>query len=772
MSLFDDLSCGCGPMPHPAPPDIPAGLSTLGVRQFAGFPEYREAMLDAIPGKPVLIDWRARGEADLGVMLLEAWAYVLDVTGFYDARTAERAFIGTAPDQAGAQRLAALLGHRARGAMAARAMLALEADGADPVALPRGTAFRSEPFDKEAPQVFELDAATVIWPQRNRWRLAPVRDPHFDGTLRFLPRKGPAAGAVLLVTNGTIVRAGRVAAVEPETGQDGAPYLRVVFEASDPLGALAGSMLASIKVFILRQALAPTSFGTAFENHPQQGHHHSVITLDSLYPQVRPGAHAAVEIGTALHPVTIEKTETAKVEIDSSTHAKMTVTVVYVKPIVPAPGSAALTFHADPFALGSPTRPAKTTISLADLHATGGLVAPVKPLGEAPGGGNVVLIGARKLGALLNGTVTELGHGNARFDEAAGATAFDAPLVTPIDLYGNVVEAVRGETVTGEVLGSANAAEPFNSFVLKKKPLVWREDASQPDGRRPDLTVRVDGIEWTRVDTFFGQKPEAQIYTVRQQPDGTSRVTFGDGKRGARPPSGVDNIRADYRQGAGAAKPPPGAINQIAVPVKGLTTVRGPLAASGGADAESPDELRTSAPASTLTIGRAVSIADFEALARSYAGIVNASAGWTWDERRQRAAAKVWVITEGGVLDASLTGWLAGQSTPDLIIVVAEATPAPFAALSITLQTAPRHDPAVVRAAARDALFAPKTGLLDPARQVIGAPLFRSALTHRLHQVAGVASVASVLIDGIDMPAAISPGTGRFFDLAANSVVG
>jgi hypothetical protein len=29
-----------------------------------------------------------------------------------------------------------------------------------------------------------------------------------------------------------------------------------------------------------------------------------------------------------------------------------------------------------------------------------------------------------------------------------------------------------------------------------------------------------------------------------------------------------------------------------------------------------------------------------------------------------------------------------------------------------------------------------------------------------------------VLIEGIDMPAAVSPGVGRFFDLAANSVVG
>jgi hypothetical protein len=151
MSLFEDQSCGCGPVPHPAPPDIPAGLAALIERQAAGFAEYREAMLGAITARPPLAGWRARGEADLGVMLLEAWAYVLDVTGFYDARTAERAFIGTAPDQASAQRLAALLGHRARGAMAARATLALEADGADHVTLPRGTGFRSEAFDAPLP---------------------------------------------------------------------------------------------------------------------------------------------------------------------------------------------------------------------------------------------------------------------------------------------------------------------------------------------------------------------------------------------------------------------------------------------------------------------------------------------------------------------------------------------------------------------------------------------------------------------------------------------
>jgi hypothetical protein len=727
-------------------------------------------MLGAIMARPPLAGWRARGEADLGVMLLEAWAYVLDVTGFYDARTAERAFIGTAPDQASAQRLAALLGHRARGGMAARATLALEADGADHVTLPRGTGFRSEAFDGEPPQVFEIDRVMVIRPERNRWRLAPVRDGVFSGTLRFLPRRAPSAGAVILVTSGSVAAAARVAAVEPETGQDGAPYLRAVLaDGANAVAALAGASLASIEVAILRLALATTSFGTVFT--PRPATNDAEIILDALYPQVRPGAWAAVEIAQVLHPVRITATAAVSVTIDSATGAKMTVTKATVTPRLTYSANQSLVVHADPFALGSPTEPARTSISLADVQGSGALVAPVKPLGEAPAGGDVILIGARKQGALLPGTIIELGRGAARFQAGLGGAAFDPPLTTPIDLYGNVVEAIRGETVIDEVLGSANAAEPFNSFTLKKKPLAWREDASQPDGRRPDLTVRVNAIEWSRVDSFFGQKPDAQVYTVRQEADGGSRITFGDGKRGARPPSGVDNIRADYRHGAGAAKPPPGAINQIAVPVKGLATVRGPLEAVGGADPESAEELRTSAPAGALTIGRAVSIADFEALARGYAGVVNASAGWMWDERRQRAAAKLWIIAEGGAPTASLAAWLAGQATPDLIIIVEEAVPAPFSALSITLEIAPRHDPNVVREAVRAALFDPKTGLLAPARQTIGAPLFRSALTHRLHQVSGVASVVSILIDGLPIPAGISPGVGRWFDLEAGATV-
>ena len=48
---------------------------------------------------------------------------------------------------------------RAFFAVAAHVKLALEADGADPVLLKKGTAFRSEAFDTEPPQVFELEGA-------------------------------------------------------------------------------------------------------------------------------------------------------------------------------------------------------------------------------------------------------------------------------------------------------------------------------------------------------------------------------------------------------------------------------------------------------------------------------------------------------------------------------------------------------------------------------------------------------------------------------------
>jgi len=769
MSGPDDPSCGCPQAAHPPRPGIPAGLDSLTGRQGSGFPEYRAAMLAALPAHAALAGWRARSAGDLGVMLLEAWAYVLDSTGFYDARIAERSYLPTAPDEIAARRLTDLIGHRPRPAMAARVRLALRAEGTDPVTLPKGTGFRSGPFDSEPPQVFELPAETVIWPRRNSWKVAPIRADDFDGVLRFLPGRAPSAGALLRIGGGSLVAAARVEAMSSEAAADGNSYQRATLSAagSAALAPLVGQPRSALSVEILRLPLAESGFATRATTSGDI----DSLTLDAVYPQVRADSPAILELGAALHAVTITTTSVETLTIDRATGAKAFGTKATFAPAIARPAGAAATLHVNPFPLGAPTRPAKTAITGDDLTAGMPLVSPVASLSGAPASGQAVLVGAGKQGALTPGSLVELGDGAARFQPDASAAPIDPPLLAPLTLHGNVVEAVRGETVVDEALGSGDAAKPFNSFTLKKSPLAWVEDASQPGGRRPEVSIRVDQFEWQRVDSFFGHGPDERIYTVRAEPDGHTRITFGDGRRGARVPSGVSNVRATYRFGAGAAKPPPGAINQIAVPIRGLVQVRGPLPATGGADPEAAGELRRSAPAGTLTLGRAVSLADFAALARSFPGVLNAAAAWAWDERRQRAAAKLWIVPDGGDPSAALQPWLAGQASTDLVIVVAIAGRASFTSLSITLEFAAGHDPTLVAAAARAALFDPIQGLLAPRNQAIGAALFRSALTHRLHQVPGVASVVSILLDGSAMPDAVGPGQGNWFDLEAGTAV-
>jgi len=768
-------SCGCGPPPHPRTPDIPAGQPDLGERQLAGFPDYRAAMLNDIGLHAALSDWRARGDGDLGVMLIEAFAYVLDITGFYDARIAERSYLQTAPDAASAQRLTHLLGHRPRPAMAASVTLAVKADGADPVVLPKGTAFRSAAFGDEPPQVFELASATTIWPERNEWSLAPVRDTAFDGVLRFRPRRAPNTGALLHLQAGAITAAIRILALNPETGPDGGRYLRADYEPAGALTALIGQDRSGIALNALGLPLAET--GITIANPLQAGWladaaGTTVVRLDARYPQARKGQPVIVEVGAALHAATI--TETADEDhvvkvIDADTSITQTLTAVRVDKSIARTSGDGLRMHVNAFGLGRPSRIAKTEINLADLQASGALEAP-SVLGPAPAGGDVVAVGARSKGARLSGQMIEEGDGAMRFQPGGGAAAFD-PLATPVRLHGNVLTAVRGETVIDEVLGNGDPAKPFNSFQLKKTPLAWVEDASLPDGRRPELTVRVDGVEWRRVDTFFGRAPGERIYVVDTLENGAARIRFGDGARGARPPAGVGNIRADYRHGAGATKPPPGAVNQIARPVEGLASVLGPLPAKGGADAESADEMRRAAPDRALTLGRAVSMPDFVAMARSYPDIQNAAAAWAWDEPRQRAAIKLWTLADGAHPGAALADWLSKRAAPDLTIVVEQALPAPVSSLAITLSFVDGYDPDTVRAEARALLFDARTGLLSAGRQQIGGVLFRSVLNARLHEAPGVRGVEAVLLDGAPMPRAVAAGQGRWFDLESGTTV-
>jgi predicted phage baseplate assembly protein len=197
-------------------------------------------------------------------------------------------------------------------------------------------------------------------------------------------------------------------------------------------------------------------------------------------------------------------------------------------------------------------------------------------------------------------------------------------------LLANVVAATQGETVPDEVLGSGGGG-PFQEFTLKKSPLTYlpATDAHGIASVRSTLRVTVNGILWEEQPTLLESPPNATAYATSTDESGQTTVHFGDGVHGARPHSGVDNIRARYRKGLGTSgNLAPGAVAQLLDSVPGVQGVTNPLPATGGADPEGADRIRARAPSAVGTFGRAVSLADLAALALSYPSVAKASAAW------------------------------------------------------------------------------------------------------------------------------------------------
>jgi predicted phage baseplate assembly protein len=194
-----------------------------------------------------------------------------------------------------------------------------------------------------------------------------------------------------------------------------------------------------------------------------------------------------------------------------------------------------------------------------------------------------------------------------------------------VRIYGNVVKATNGET-RSEVLGSGDAAQAFQRFTLKQPPLTY-VSAPTVEGIESTLQVRVNDVEWHEADSLTRLGPNDRLFVTETDDEAKTAVIFGDGKYGARPATGIENITAVYRSGIGKG----GNVNagQITLPITkplGVKEVVNPLRASGGADKESRDMARRNAPLAVMALDRLVSISDYADFARTFAGIAKASA--------------------------------------------------------------------------------------------------------------------------------------------------
>jgi predicted phage baseplate assembly protein len=121
-------------------------------------------------------------------------------------------------------------------------------------------------------------------------------------------------------------------------------------------------------------------------------------------------------------------------------------------------------------------------------------------------------------------------------------------------------------------------------------------------------------VLWRRVDSFIGAGGDDRVYRLDPA---SGRVSFGNGRQGKVPPAGRDSIRAfRYQQGGGRQGNAP-AWSELSLKsaLEGIEAVVLPVDAAGGVDNPDPVTLLDSAPARLRHAGRALTVADYEALA-------------------------------------------------------------------------------------------------------------------------------------------------------------
>ena len=365
------MNCICDDFQFPSETSIVAGLTRL-TRQTGTFAEFRRALLRgasirttvALEEHPLwslrylterdrgglkksleaIGRWRGRHPKDFGIMLFEMWAYVCDLTSFYDDVLAHESYVRTARRRESLRKLVDPLGYIPRPAVAALAELAAFADGRQVVTLPVGTAFRSAAFNGNPPQVFELTTEMTIHPLLNEWTFLPVRPVYLPVTSTaqtfLLCKPGTVSVKVddiVIVVLNSSPQPRRVTGVSDYNGADGEQYVRVSFDTS--LIVTPNTAYSSVR--LLKASAIASQWKRTVNSEVAIGTNH--IYLDSVNRQIRKGQYVVLEGGGMLQALTVDKNEDSARTVTSAgsvtfTPSGGTATTVSV-PAVSAPVS-------------------------------------------------------------------------------------------------------------------------------------------------------------------------------------------------------------------------------------------------------------------------------------------------------------------------------------------------------------------------------------------------------------------------------------------------
>jgi hypothetical protein len=800
MSNGAGSSCPGGQAQDPRVVTNPPGLRQIAYRadDFTGF---RRAMLRPQPGEQAIGAWQP-AQRDLGLQVLEWWAYLADVLTFYNERIANESYLLTATRRTSIANLVALLGYQPAPGLAATGSLAAMRSAArpgEPLVIPAGMRLTSVATPGVPSQTFETGAAISFTGVSSvPVTLAPdtTLQASTDGTPRSVLIAGGLSGVkagdqLVLVakdfagtdSNWCLVTVGTLTpAADPQTG---AVNTLVTFSDGGR-----GPTLTSGPGFPERARAARTpgsgfhwQAGTdapAMPGPPRQSTDYRLVRPSAVAALWNQATGAAIVNATGRAPFTVHLSAAVRAispgdmilfDCGRGVPSALAIAAAVSEEFraVPYPGSPvpkpadiavahtvlALTLTAsDANALLDVSDPTTVTVrygfkdvgtiigipaaALTNLPASVTVPPSLEPQSRAVT--TAFLQDATGTGILV--TVSGARPSQVTLTGAGSPpSVITSPLAVPLRLLLDVVPVSRGTTVDGEVLGSGNAALANQSFTLAKSPLTYLASGA---GWASTLKVYVDEVEWQQVPSFYGQAPDARVFVVSRSADQTvTTVTFGDGVNGARLTSGTGNVVATYRYGSGAPSPPAGRLTTISRPQPNLASIQNPVAVSGGADPQAPDHVRTDAPASIFTFDRAISATDYKVVASRAPGVARAAAYWTFDRTEQRTLVTIYV-GDGQAAAAAASAALAGSEDPNRPVFVRVATPVTLGLSCTLVVAADRQVPAVVGAATA-ALCDPAGGLFSPTRMGIGQRLYRSAVDAAL-MVPGAVAVHDLTV--------------------------
>jgi hypothetical protein len=851
--------CPCEATQDPQVVTNAPGLAAISYRvdDFTGF---RRALLRPLDGEQSLGPWRP-APGDLGLQMLEWWAYLADILTFYNERIANESYLGTAQFPDSIAGLVGLLGYAPAPGLAATGQVGAirtTTRPAEPLVIPAGMQISSTATPGVPAQTFEVAAAGT-----------------FPGTSDVLATLPPQPDLCVTASGpASVLLAGKVNGAKPgdqlvlvETEWDGtddnwsqvtidtvsqetdpgtgAVNTRVAFKDTAVWGTTPGPGVTAPAPDIGAGATVAAAEARPFNLGLLGGWMRGAVPSPATprqatdYRLVKPTAAASLwnlgappePVSGTSTPVTVNLstavrsiqpgdlllfdggTQAASVLTSVCTNADGLATVPFPPPSQPqaaevagrsrrrrpppppppivitqsmltvatdASGADTLTgFNGDSSAVAVRYgfRDVGTVIAnpvgtLSPLPAT---VCVPDTFTLPPATSMALLEDPTGAGALVTvaPTVTPSCPAALAIGPAPSTpSTFDPPLVTPLRLLFDLVAVSRGSTVASETLGSGNAAVANQSFTLKKSPLTYLASGA---GWSSTLQVFVDQIRWSEVPSLYNQPSGAQVYVIQRNPDLSATVRFGDGVDGARLTTGNGNVVATYRYGSGAASPPAGRLTTIVGRQANLAAIHNPVAVSGGADPQSPADVKTNAPASVFSFGRAISAADYEVVASQAAGVSRAKAYWTFDAGTQRTLVKIYVNDDaGGVATASQA--LAGADDQNRPVSVTAAQ-AIDVRVACTLLVAANRAVNDIVAAATAAFSDPGTGAFSPAQMGIGQWLYRSHVEAAL-SVPGVVAVHQLTVTWTTaapppllltyfhrLDQVADPGEGGFFEL-------